>query len=148
QSKNLSSIDFKGYVKKLVRNLRTTFDRSNPDMDIRIDIRDVFIDIDLAIPCGLIINELVSNAFKYAFPGDTAGILNISMYIETDVVFLRIEDNGVGLPEDLEPATTPTLGIKLVQNLVSHQLAGELTISREHGTGFDIRFGIPHKASV
>ncbi|MCG8616843.1 MAG: hypothetical protein MI802_11550, partial [Desulfobacterales bacterium] len=76
QSKNLSSIDFKGYVKKLVRNLRTTFDRSNPDMDIRIDIRDVFIDIDLAIPCGLIINELVSNAFKYAFPGDTAGILD------------------------------------------------------------------------
>ncbi|HCY86784.1 MAG TPA: hypothetical protein DHV36_16765 [Desulfobacteraceae bacterium] len=146
QSKNLSSIDFKGYVKKLVRNLRTTFDRSNPNMDIRIDIRDVFIDIDLAIPCGLIINELVSNAFKYAFPGEAPGTLRIAMHTEDDMVFLDIEDNGTGLPGDVDPATTPTLGIKLVQNLVSHQLAGELTISRDKGTAFNIRFSRPPKA--
>ncbi len=100
QSKDLSSIDFKNYVKKLVRNLRASFDQSLQDIVIKIDIEDVFIDIDRAIPCGLIINELVSNAFKYAFPREEKGVLQITMHSEKDTIELVIKDNGIGIKDN------------------------------------------------
>ncbi len=140
QSKDLSSIDFKSYVEKLVRNLRASFDQSLQDIVIKIDIKDVYMDIDLAIPCGLIINELVSNAFKYAFTRDKKGILQIAMHPKEDMIELMIKDNGIGIPENYETKEIKTLGVKLVQNLTEHQLSGKINMKQNHGTEYNICF--------
>jgi len=142
QSKDLSRIDFKGYVKKLVHNLQASFDQHIREIVIKIDIKDVYIDIDIAIPCGLIINELVSNAFKYAFTKGKQGTLQITMHPKNDMVELVIKDNGIGMADTDSDKTKKinTLGIKLVQNLVEHQLSGEINMAQNQGTEYKICF--------
>lgn len=139
QSKNLSDIDFKSYVKKLVRNLRTSFEQHTRSVAVKLDIRDIYMDIDLAIPCGLIINELATNAFKYAFPGEMSGTFRISAHTgDDDLLELIIRDDGIGMPDDA--GTKGTLGVRLVKNLVEHQLCGELEMTSDNGTRYGIRF--------
>ncbi len=151
QSQDLSCIDFRSYVEKLVRNLRASFDQYIPDIVITIDIKEVEMDIDLAIPCGLIINELVANAFKYAFSKGEAGILLITMHPKKDMLELVIKDNGIGMQDGIEteentpgikktPGIHNTLGIKLVKNLVTHQLSGQIKMKQNHGTEYIISF--------
>ena len=103
-----------------------------------MDIGDIQMGIDSAIPCGLIINELVTNSFKYAFPKST-GTMRVELKSSQDVMELKVSDNGVGLPEDVNPENTETLGLQLVLNLVK-QLDGELKINRNQGTEFIIKF--------
>jgi len=138
QSKDISRIDLAEYVECLLASLRSSY-LANPDrVSIRTRINNVFLTIDAAIPCGLIINELVSNALKYAFPDGERGEIEVELRSEPgNVLILSIRDNGVGLPEAVDVWNTETLGLQLV-NLLTHQHSGEIELRRTGGTHFII----------
>jgi len=146
QSNNLNRIDFHDYLQTLVAHLRHAFD---PEGAIRIEVAapGVFMDLDTAIPCGLIVNELVINVLKYAFPGHRPGLGGSACEISVTVAWdgaaytLTVADNGVGLPAGLDWATTRTLGLRLVRMLGQHQLGGQLELHGAHGTCFSLQFG-------
>ena len=145
QSDNLNRIDFHEYLQTLVAHLRHAFD---PSGAIRIEVAapGVYLDLDTAIPCGLIVNELVINALKYAFPGrrppSGASACEIAVTATLDGIActLTVTDNGVGLPAGSDWATTRTLGLRLVRMLGQHQLGGQLELHGGQGTRFSLRF--------
>ena len=104
-------------------------------------IEDIAFDLENAMPCGLIINELVSNSLKYAFPGGREGIIKIELRaINEDELELTVSDNGVGMPEELDIRNADTMGLYLVRVLVEHQLGGMFTVNKVQGTQFSIKF--------
>ncbi|WP_321422409.1 PocR ligand-binding domain-containing protein [uncultured Methanobacterium sp.] len=142
QSPNLTKIDFKDYIEKLASNLIYTYQVETRNIEQVFEVKDVEMNIDTAIPCGLIINELVTNSLKYAFPQselNSNGIIKIELYQVEDQFKLVISDNGVGLPSHIQPEDTETLGLQLVNSLVD-QLEGTLEIDRLQGTKFTIVF--------
>jgi two-component sensor histidine kinase len=100
------------------------------------DFEKVFLNLDQAIPCGLIVNELLSNALKYAFTGNKKGVLNLSIKEKDNKVFLRIKDNGVGLPPEFKFEEADSLGLQLVFTLIE-QLDGEVKFSTAPNKGTD-----------
>lgn len=140
KSEDLSLIDFSCYVEELVSSLFRSSVRSADKISTDIDIRGVELGIDQAIPCGLIINELVSNALKHAFPAKRGGTISIRGYLDTeDHVCLTVSDDGVGLPRGFEIATAETLGLQIV-TLLTKQLHGTLEIQGDTGLAVFIRF--------
>ena len=139
QSKDLSRINFAEYLQKLVAHVSRSY-RIRPNaVKINLHVNDVALPIDTAVPCGLIINELASNALKYAFPADTKGELNITFAHADDQYTLCVSDTGVGLPPDFDPEQGKSLGMKLVRMLTS-QLSGEMECRNGGGTTFQITF--------
>ncbi len=142
QSKDLSRINFAEYLKKLVAHVSRSY-RIRPDsVKIQVDVDDVSLPIDTAVPCGLIINELASNSLKYAFPADRKGEINITFARVNGDYVLRVSDTGVGLPANFDPDTGKSLGMKLVRTLTT-QLCGEIECRNGVGTTFEITF--PHE---
>jgi len=140
QSQDLARIDFADYVQKLASHLFSLYSVSMAVIKLSINIKDVLLDINTAIPCGLIINELVSNSLKYAFPNNREGEIQIKLYASKDDTFsLIVRDNGIGLPEDLDFRDTESLGLQLVTALVE-QLKGTIELDRSEGTAFEIVF--------
>ena len=140
QSGSLSGINFSDYIKSLVSDLIYSYTTNFEDINVNMDANEVILDIDTAIPCGLIINELVTNSIKHAFPGNKKGNIFIHMQeVENDEYLLVVGDDGVGLPRDLDVTGATTLGLLLVSTLVN-QLEGNLKIDRTHGTIFNISF--------
>ncbi len=128
------------YVKELTADLVKTYRISTAKIDLETNIEEVSIGIDRAVPCGLIMNELVSNSLKHAFPGDGGGKIWIRLRETSDgKVELTVGDNGVGIPETIDFDNTTSLGLDLVRSL-STQLKGEVDIRREEGTEFVVRF--------
>jgi PAS domain S-box-containing protein len=139
QSKTLSSINFAEYINSLSLDLLRTY-ASNPNkIELNINAEKIKINIDTAIPCGLILTELVSNAFKYAFPDERNGEININFYKKGDVLTLKISDNGVGIPKSLDYTTSKTLGLLLVNSLIK-QIDGEIDLDTSNGTSFTLTF--------
>jgi PAS domain S-box-containing protein len=138
RSKDISRIDFAEYVRSLTAYLSRSY-VTRPGIEIAIDIRDVSLDIDTAIPCGLIINELVSNSLKYAFPGGRAGEVRIGLARCDNEYTLTVGDNGIGLSADLDFRNTASLGLQLVNTLVG-QLDGTIELDPSGGTMFRITF--------
>ena len=140
QSEDLAKVDFGEYVRTLVADLYNLYG-VNPDaIELKIDIDHIFLGIDSAIPSGLIINELVSNSLKHAFPADRDGEINISFRPDDDGRYgLTVGDNGVGLPETLDFRNTNSLGLRLVHALTA-QLKGAIEVDRSGGTEFKITF--------
>ncbi len=141
QSKDLAKVKFTDYIRTLVSNLSRSFGTVSSAIDVAVNVGDdVQLGIDTAIPCGLIINELVSNALKYAFPDGKRGRVTIDFHTEDGHNrVLVVKDDGVGLPPDLDFRNTETLGLQLVNTLVD-QLEGHIELSRDHGTEFRITF--------
>jgi PAS domain S-box-containing protein len=140
QSEHLTNIDFTDYVRTLAHDLYRSYGISTGNIQLTIDIEHVSFGIDTAIPCGLIINELVSNSLKHAFPGGT-GLITIDMKEQPEGVYtLMIGDDGIGIPEDFDITTSDSLGLQLVKGLVEEQLAGELEMHNEQGTTWKIIF--------
>ena len=138
QSNDLSSIKFAEYGMNLLNDLFSSH-RAPSGIRLRVDIEDLSFNMETAIPCGLIINELVSNSLKYAFPNGEGEIyVNLVTYDE-DKFLLSVSDNGVGLPEDLDFKNTDSLGFRLTNNLTM-QLEGEIELDRSNGTKFTILF--------
>lgn len=138
QSQNLSRIQFKDYILSLVNNLLQTYLRDPSGIQLKTDIDDVYIDINTAVPSGLIINEIISNSLKYAFDDDR-GEIKISLRKDDDEIVLKISDNGKGFSKDFDFRTTETLGLQLVNSLVQ-QLDGKIEIDNTRGVGFKISF--------
>jgi PAS domain S-box-containing protein len=139
QSKNLAHIDFASYVRSLTKNLLTSYRTNGNDISLDVRVDDIFLALDSAIPCGMIINELVSNTLKHAFSNHSAGHITVDLHQEGEKNVLVVSDNGVGLPVGLDVHTTETLGLQLVSALVQ-QLDGTLELERGSGTVFKISF--------
>ena len=138
QSKDLSSIKFAEYGMSLLNDLFSSH-RASPRIRLRADIEDVSFNMETAIPCGLIINELVSNSLKYAFSNGEGEIYVSLMHYEGNKYLLTINDNGMGLPKEIDFKNTQSLGFRLVNNL-TNQLEGEIELDRTNGTTFRIIF--------
>ncbi|BAZ49496.1 response regulator receiver modulated diguanylate cyclase/phosphodiesterase with PAS/PAC sensor(s) [Nostoc sp. NIES-4103] len=140
-SQDLANIDFAHYIRNLTAHLFTSYNTSSNLIQLSIDTEEVKLDIEAAVPCGLIINELVSNALKYAFCDNSAGQIKVKFYQENEHnLILIVQDNGIGLPENFDSKKSKTLGINLVQGLVK-QLRGTIDINCQQGTEFRISFG-------
>jgi len=139
RSGSLDRVDLAQYIESLVAYLRHTIPGS-VEVDICLDLAKVQLDLDLAVPCGLIINELVTNSLKHAFPRKGSGRVSVETRAFGDrEILLRVSDNGVGLPADLSLSKPRSLGMQLVNDLVQ-QIGGHLEIRRESGTAFAIQF--------
>jgi len=142
-SPDLAKIGFKDYLKGLCQELFRTYDTGGGRMGLEIDAEAIALDIERAIPCGLIINELLTNALKYAFPGDRKGVIRVEIRNAPDSgVEIAVNDNGVGIPETLDFRKAETLGLQLVATLAENQLKGSVELERDGGTRFRVRFRI------
>ncbi|OCQ97189.1 hypothetical protein BCD64_16685 [Nostoc sp. MBR 210] len=140
RSADLANIDFAQYIPDLTTHLFDSYNVTSNCIKLKIQVNNASLDIETAIPCGLIINELVSNALKYAFPHQSTGEIIVSLEQQDNYnLILTIQDNGVGLPQDFDPKHTKTLGIILVQGLVK-QLRGTIKVNSQQGTEFKITF--------
>jgi PAS domain S-box-containing protein len=139
QSENLADIDFRSYIKKLVRGLFRSYEVGADKVALAVDVGDVSLGVNAAIPCGLIINELVSNCLKHAFP-DKKGSVKIILRSTNGDYQLVVKDNGIGIPEGIDFRNTETLGLRLVTILAESQLNGEIDLIRDKGTEFRITF--------
>jgi len=141
KSEDLTKVDFAKYSELLTSHLLNSYGINPKLIQINIDIKDVFLDINTAIPCSLIINELISNSLKHAFPGDKKGEIKIKMHsLNKEKIELIVCDDGVGMPEDVDFRNTDSLGLHLVNILAEDQLHGSIKLDRKKGTSFRIRF--------
>lgn len=142
QSSDLMLINFKEYINDLAIGIFQTYGVNREMIKLNINVEDTSMDIDHAIPAGLIINELITNSLKYAFPERRKGIIHIILKtMKDDMVELVIGDNGLGLPRDFDFKNLKTLGLHLVTTLVETQLHGTIDINKDNGTEFIIQFG-------
>jgi len=140
QSQNLAHVSFAAYIENICSHLFRSYGPKAARVKLEPHLEDVSIDLDRAVSCGLIINELVSNAIKHAFPGGREGRIEVELRTAPEEqIILRVADNGVGLPPELDIHQTGTLGHQLVFMLVE-KLRGAVEISREHGVAFHITF--------
>jgi two-component sensor histidine kinase len=139
-SEDLAQIDFAEYIQVLSSNLLSSYAIQAADIQLQTNVSDIALTVDTAIPCGLVINELVSNAMKYAFPEGRKGEINIDLHKDVEGPFvLVVQDNGVGFPAEADFRQTSTLGLRLVNTLVK-QLRGTIELERQDGTRFEITF--------
>ncbi|MFZ2955952.1 MAG: CHASE domain-containing protein [Candidatus Ozemobacteraceae bacterium] len=144
QTKDLSHIDFREYLQSLVNAIATTYMRQ--DVSVLVSMESVTFDINIGIPCGLIVNELVSNSLKYAFPAGRKGTIMVGITPKGPKTFvLTVADDGVGFPEHLDFRNTTSLGLQLV-NVLAGQIDGTIELSREEGTTFSINFSENHES--
>lgn len=140
QSDTLSEVNFAEYIRNIARNLYHSYGRPQGGIELIFHLDSIFINLDTSIPCGLIINELVSNALKYAFKGRETGTLAIHLTRISDTVLqLMVEDNGIGLPENFNVDTAESLGLQLVTTLAT-QVGGILKVESSNGTRFTLDF--------
>jgi len=139
-SNDLKSLKTRVYIEKLVGTLTQNYKLDTQSIKLQCDIQDISLDVDTMIPLGLIVNELVSNALKHAFPDDTNGELTVSLTkTEESGYVLVIKDNGIGLPEDFDLMKANSLGLKIVKSLV-RQIKGIFEIPNRDGAEFVIVF--------
>ena len=148
QADDFSCIEFTEYIDTLARNLLQSYAPKNCNIKMETELDEIYLDLDQAIPCGLIMNELVSNAFKYAFKGRNNGTLIIQVKMNGDQISLCVEDDGIGMDSDFRPEDSDSLGIYLVYALVE-QLDAKIDFQSIHavpdecqnsGTSFLITF--------
>ena len=139
QSSTLARVEMESYIKELTRTLYYTYNGGKIHLDVNTNAENVFLDINAAVPCGLIINEVFSNACKHAFRGRNNGVIDIHFTREGNFYELEIRDNGVGIPADMDLNNFKSLGMNLVQALAS-QLGASLDYLRESGFGIRLRF--------
>ena len=140
QTKDFSNIDFSKYLQNITSNIMNTY-TVNKNIELKLNTEAIYLDLDNAIPCGLIVNELITNAFKYAFPGDKKGEIIVELKKQNDRVVLSVADNGVGISKKINYQTTESLGFQLINSLVS-QIDAELVYENSLGTKFTLTFKI------
>lgn len=139
QSGNFAEINVAEYLTKLTENIYSSYGVNIGLVKLEIDAQDIYLDINKAIPCFLVINEMITNSIKHAFPEKRAGKIMIDFKKEGDNYVVSIKDDGLGLPSGMDIDQTNTLGIQLINGLIS-QLDGELTVSSVEGTEFRFIF--------
>jgi two-component sensor histidine kinase len=141
-SPNLGSVDMGKYTRNLVSDLRHSYRAEDSSVRLTLNIEDIPLAITEAIPCGLIINELVSNALKHAFPMGEEGEITIQLQRgSANQITLIVSDNGIGFPEQVDFRKSLSLGLTLVNSLVD-QLEGTIELDRREGAAFTITFKV------
>jgi two-component sensor histidine kinase len=143
QSKDFARVDFGEYVQSLTAHLFSVYRIDPKAIKLSKKIKDVFLHVNSAIPCGLIISELVSNSLKHAFPAGKKGEIKIFMnHLNKNEIELIVSDNGIGLPEGIDFRDPDSLGLHLVTILAEDQLHGDIKLDRTKGTSFHLRLDI------
>jgi two-component sensor histidine kinase/HAMP domain-containing protein len=138
-SRDLARIDFAGYLRSLASALFSSYGIGSQGISLKLSVDDIRLDINTAVPCGLIINELIANSLKHAFPTGQ-GEISVDLHPDgDDAVALTVSDNGGGFPEDLDFRKTDSLGLQLV-NTLTKQLGGTIELDRSTGTAFKLKF--------
>ncbi len=141
QSEDFARINFSEYINIMTRELYQSYSCDPKRIRLQVTLAEIFLEISKAIPCGLIINELISNAIKHAFNDNRKkGEITLGLKEKGNSIMLTISDNGRGIPETVNIEEPKTLGLKLVTTLVKNQLKGELELKRKGGTEFIVRF--------
>jgi PAS domain S-box-containing protein len=139
RSGDLKKIEMSDYIQSLIKDLCGIYMTDN-SLKIETNLEKAMIDINTVIPLGLVLNELLTNAFKYAYPKGEKGIIKVNFTkIDDQYYLLEVSDNGVGLPSKMDPYSPKTLGMQLINNLAS-QLQGEIDIESTQGTDVKIKF--------
>jgi len=133
------------YIQELVNYLLQVHETENISVTPIIECSDVVVPLTQAIPCALVLNELVSNSLKHAFKGKERGKIEISIQKSDDVVSMRVKDDGIGIPEGIDVFSSNSLGLRLVRNTVQGQLMGKIHIERDFGTTITVEFKILKK---
>lgn len=141
QSKDLSKINIKDYIIDLANSIKSAYNTKGKDIKIHFDIENIFFLIDTAIPLGLITNELITNAFKYAWPENSTGNLHISLKRDNEEMkILIIEDDGVGLKENFDLDKNKNLGLEIATMLGEKQMNGEINCINSNGVIWKLKF--------
>ncbi|MBN1327233.1 MAG: PAS domain S-box protein [Candidatus Cloacimonetes bacterium] len=140
-SENLEKIDFANYIRSLTTFLFSSFSINPNNVKLQVEVRDVYLDINKAIPCGLMVNELVSNALKHGFPLGRKGVILISLAVTNDYYQLTVSNDGLPFPDDLNFKESKSLGLQLV-NALTEQLHGKIELETEPQTAFKINFKV------
>jgi len=138
-SNNLGRVGARDYFGSLVGAIFTSFGARAANITPEIDIADVTLDVDTAVPCGLIVNDLVGNALEHAFAARREGRVRVRLTANASGYLLEVADNGRGLPGDIDIENPPSLGLQLVRTLTA-QLRGELAVTGERGAMFTVMF--------
>lgn len=140
-TEHLNGLNFAEYAEQLARELCESFAVDSERVDVTVDAEPLELGVDRAIPCGLIVNELITNSLKYAFPGDRAGEIRIRFArLDSGEMLLSCEDDGIGIPNDFDWQNSRSLGLRII-NILSKQMDGNLILDRSaQGTKFDLIF--------
>ncbi|MER0440031.1 tetratricopeptide repeat protein [Emticicia sp. W12TSBA100-4] len=143
QENDFRGVNMKNYVSKLIKNLFNSYNIEPEKIQLKTEIKELNLDIDTVVPLGLIINELVTNALKYAFPDDKKGIIWVKTNLENERFILQVYDDGVGVPEGFSLEKANSMGYQLIQNFVN-KLSAQLSVLNKNGTFVEIT--IPQKS--
>jgi two-component system, sensor histidine kinase PdtaS len=146
-SENITQVDMQSYIPELIDYLNDSINFKNENIVISHDIEYILLDVSQAIPAGIILNEAITNAIKYAFPKGRKGEILVSMRLSGKLVILQIRDNGGGLPLDYDSNKTNSLGANLIKGL-TNQLKGTLDITSDRGVSITVKFKIDTVAIV
>jgi two-component sensor histidine kinase len=138
QSDLMATIDFTEYLGSLAERLISSYSVYD-NLTLKLDTEPLMLSINTAIPCGLIINEILTNSIKYAFPRKSKGEIQIKLRIKEGIIILKISDNGIGLPKDYDPKKMESLGMKLIL-ILTEQIDGVIEITSEKGTSYSLTF--------
>jgi len=140
KSRHLSRIDFGRYINSLALHLFEVYGVKPDLIRLETELENMDLDIASAMPCGLLLNELISNALKYAFPGNRAGVVRIALKRGTgDLIKVLVADDGIGFPEGLDFSKAESFGLQIV-NLLVGQLDATIELDRTNGTAFTVTF--------
>ncbi len=139
KSGDLVNVNMENYVEDLLKNIMSGYPVLKDNLALVSEVHDIDLPMDLAVPCGLIINELITNSLKYAFP-EGKGRINITMRNADGMIELTYSDDGPGLPRDFDIKATKSLGLRLVNSLTKKELNGSIDVDKKNGAGFVIKF--------
>jgi two-component sensor histidine kinase len=139
QSKDLKRIDFGEYIEKMATDMFNTYISDSEKIKLEIDVENAMLDINTTIPLGLILNELLNNSIKYAFPDGRKGIIRVVFSKRGEIFQLKVEDNGIGFPDNIEFGNTDSLGLQLINSL-TEQIDGTINLNTNNGASITISF--------
>ncbi|HEY6923919.1 MAG TPA: PAS domain S-box protein, partial [Steroidobacteraceae bacterium] len=142
QSPDLSRVDLGTYLKALVRDLHHSYLDTAGSLEIQVDVAPLALPIESALPCGMILCELLTNVFKYAFPDARRGCVSVCLAVSGGSISFSVRDDGIGLPATFDAENSTTFGWQLIRNLIA-QLGGTATVERHHGTQVTVMFPRP-----
>jgi len=142
ESKQFGKISLTAQIRDQVAALSNIYSHKGHEISCEINSQEVFLPVDQAIPCALVVNEILSNAYKHAFKGRKHGTIEISALTENGQVRISIRDDGIGIPDTFDISRSNSLGLKLIRTLVQHQLKGSITINSRNGTEMIVEFPV------
>jgi two-component sensor histidine kinase len=142
ESKQFEKINLPGQFRDQIASMSSIYSHKGHEITCEVQSGEIYLPVDQAIPCALIVNEILSNAYKHAFKGKQHGSIIITALLENGQIRIAIRDNGIGMPSDFDITRSTSLGLKLVRTLIYHQLKGSLKTNLNEGTEMIVEFPV------